>query len=83
MHMPIPIRGPLSRPPQAFIGLAERRRHGADAKDVLPGGVQAAATCYLPPGSDSCCITRSRLKLAGFCRIGNSLKLSSHLAAKA
>ena len=33
--------------------------------------------------ADSFRITSSRLKLAGFCRIGNSLKLSSHCAANA
>src|SRR5262249_50713635 len=33
---------------------------------------------YCPFGADSCSITRSRLKLAGFCRIGNSLKVCSH-----
>ena len=38
------------------------------------------AVAFLPRYyfGDIFCITSSRLKLAGFCRIGNSLKLASH-----
>jgi hypothetical protein len=35
----------------------------------------------LDPAFSSFAITASRLKLAGFCRTGNSLKLCSHCAA--
>jgi hypothetical protein len=38
------------------------------------------AYCVLPAASVSFCITWSRLKLAGFCRGGNALKLASQLA---
>src|SRR5262245_60755729 len=46
--------------------------------------INPTAGVYLPVcGSESFRITSSRLKLAGFCRIGNSLKLSSHFATTA
>src|SRR4249920_1060216 len=41
--------------------------------------------CYLAPGGAvmSLSITASRLKLAGFCRMGNSLKLASQFPTTA
>src|SRR4029453_13290337 len=48
-------------------------------------GDHQGAAAFLPRYcfGDSFCITSSRLKLAGFCRIGNSLKLDNHCATTA
>ena len=46
-----------------------------------PSDVDLVARAYC--AGDSLRITSSRLKLAGFCRIGNSLKLWSHCATMA
>src|SRR5262245_24048415 len=71
VDLPLP-RCPRSRP--------------RNLRRIQDEGRETRTRSYLPVPCDpevSFSITWSRLKLAGFCRIGYSLKLSSHLATTA
>ena len=67
----LPVAEHGVRAPAAGERDAERRRRAQPP-------AQAALT-RTAAGGESFCITSSRLKLAGFCRIGNSLKLDEPL----
>src|SRR5215475_14348241 len=62
------------------------RSRSRNLRIIQDEGRETRTRSYLPVPCDpevSFSITWSRLKLAGFCRIGYSLKLSSHLATTA